>query len=176
MARLMDNFRYYMGRLGTPGMVGALLILASLAYEETVVLAREAMLDEQVLRNEQAQREEAAMRQRSAQTGAIATGQPSLAPAVAAALRRLFDAAEKAGLELDRGEYRLTEANDARLRIYQLSLPVYGSYPEIRMFVAEALNTDPALALTAVQLRRDSIETPDIDAQLNFTLFLEPGA
>jgi len=88
----------------------------------------------------------------------------------------LFDAADKAGLKLDQGEYRLTEVKDAHLRRYQLSLPVYGGYPEIRAFVAQALNTDPALALNAIQLRRDRIESPDLEALLNFTLYLEIGA
>lgn len=176
MASLLDNSNYYLGRLGWVGMVGALLFIAGLAYENTVVRPREAMVDEQLLHNEQARRKEAEMRALEAQTDAGIAGRPSLAPAAAAALGRLFDAADKAGLELDQGEYRLTETKDAHLRLYQLSLPVYGSYPEIRAFVAEALNTDPALALIGMQLRRETIETPEIDAMLNFTLFLEPGA
>ncbi|MBS1147354.1 MAG: hypothetical protein H6R08_1530 [Proteobacteria bacterium] len=48
--------------------------------------------------------------------------------------------------------------------------------PEIRAFVAQALNADPALALTAIQLRRERIESPDLDGLLNFTLYLELGA
>jgi len=101
---------------------------------------------------------------------------PAGAPAAAAARRRLCGAAGRAGLELDRGEYRLTEIKDAHLRRYQLSLPVDGGYPEIRRFVAEALNADPALALTAIQLRRDRIESPDLEGLVNFTLYLELGA
>jgi hypothetical protein len=45
----------------------------------------------------------AAQHARAEQTAVDATGQPALAPAVAAALRRLFEAADKTGLELDRG-------------------------------------------------------------------------
>lgn len=176
MARPLDTFRFYMGRLGRVGAVGALLIAASLVYENAVVRPREAALNEQLLGNEQARREAAAQRAHAEQTAVDATGQPALAPAVAAALRRLFDAAGQAGLELDQGEYRLTEVKDANLRRYQFSLPVAGGYPEIRAFVAQALNADPALALTAIQLRRDRIESPDLEALLNFTLYLEPGA
>lgn len=176
MARLLNTFRFYLGRLGRVGAVGALLILASLVYDTALVRPREAALSEQILHNEQARKKAAAQRERLAQTGADATGQPALAPAAAAALRRLFAAADMAGLELDQGEYRLTEVKEAHLRRYQLSLPVYGGYPEIRTFVAQALNADPALALTAMQLRRDSIETIELDALLNFTLYLEAGA
>lgn len=176
MARLLDVFKFYLGRLGRIGGVGALLIVASLAYQNGVVRPRQAALDEQILHNEQARKKAAAQRASTTQTLADATGQPALAPAVAAALRRLFAAADMAGLELDQGEYRLTEVKEAHLRRYQLSLPVTGGYPEIRAFVAQALNADPALALSAMQLRRDSIEATELDALLNFTLYLEAGA
>jgi hypothetical protein len=177
MARSIDVFKFYLGRLGRVGAAGALLIGASLAYEQGVVRPNEAALDEQILRNEQARRATEAQRaQEVTAVNADLAGQPALAPAAAAALRRLFDAADQVGLDLDRGEYRLTEVKDAHLRRYQLSLPVYGGYPEIRAFVAQALNADPALALDAIQLRRDRIETPDLEALLNFTLYLEMGA
>lgn len=176
MARLLNTFRFYLGRLGRVGAAGALLIVASLAYQNGVVRPREAALSEQILHNEQARKKTAAQRASATQTLADATGQPAQAPAVAAALRRLFAAADMAGLELDQGEYRLTEVKEAHLRRYQLSLPVSGGYPEIRAFVAQALNADPALALTAMQLRRDSIEATELDALLNFTLYLEAGA
>jgi len=176
MARPLDTLKFYLGRLGRVGAAGALLIVASLAYENAVVQPREAALEEQLLRNAQMRREAAAQHARAEQTAVDASGQPALAPAVAAALRRLFEAADKTGLELDRGEYRLAEVKDAHLRRYQLSLPVAGGYPEIRAFVAQALNADPALALTAIQLRRERIESPDLDGLLNFTLYLELGA
>ena len=176
MAQAFDTFRFYLGRLGRVGTVGIVLIIAGLVFENTMVRPREAALAAQMQRNEQAQRESAPQRARASQAETNSVLQPTLAPAAAAALRRLFDAADKIGLELDQGEYRLTEAKEAHLRRYQFSLPVFGSYPEIREFIAEVLNTDSALALTSVQLRRDSIETPDLDAQLNFTLYLEPGA
>lgn len=177
MARPLDLFKFYLGRLGRVGATGALLIGASLAYQQGVVRPNTVALDEQRVRNEQARRATEAQRaQEMSEANAGLAGQPALAPAAAAALRRLFDAADKAGLGLDQGEYRLTEVKDAHLRRYQLSLPVYGGYPEIRTFVAQALNADPALALNAIQLRRDRIESPDLEALLNFTLYLEMGA
>lgn len=178
MARPLDTFKFYLGRLGWVGVVGMLLIVASLAYENTVLRPREAALDEQMQHNEQARREATAEHARMAQSAGDASGRPALAlaPAATAALRRLFEAADKVGVELDQGEYRVTEVKDAHLLRYQLSLPLYGSYPEIRAFVTQALNADPALALTTMQLRRDSIETQELDALLNFTLYLEAGA
>lgn len=176
MARPLDTFKFYLGRLGWVGVVGVLLIAASLIHEYAVVRPNEAALDEQRQHNEQARREVIAQHARLAQSARNAGVGPALAPAATAALRRLFEAADKVGVELDQGEYRVTEVKDAHLLRYQLSLPVYGSYPEIRAFVTQALNADPALALSAILLRRDSIETPDLDGLLNFTLYLEVGA
>lgn len=177
MARPLDDVWFYLGRLGWAGAVGAALIVGSLAYDAAVVRPREAALEAQLSRNEQARLAAEALRAAAtAEADAGVAGQPALAPAAAAALRRLFDAASGAGLELAQGEYRLTEVKEAQLRRYQVSLPVAGGYPEIRAFVARALNADPALALTAIQLRRERIESPDLEAQLNFTLYLESGA
>ena len=177
MARPVDTMRFYLGRLGKAGALGMLLVVGSLAYDATVVRSREVALADQLTRNQQALRAIEAQRARATtEADAGKAGQPTLAPAAAAALRRLFEAADKTGLELPQGEYRLTEVRDAHLRRYQLSLPVSGGYPEIRAFVARALNADPALALAAIQLRRDRIESPDLDALLNFTLYLESGA
>lgn len=177
MARSVDTMRFYLGRLGKVGLAGALLVAGSVAYDAMVVRPRETAAANQLVQNQLARKSAEAQRARAQAEGdAGMKGQPQLAPAAAAALRRLFEAADKAGLELPQGEYRLTEVKDAHLRRYQLSLPVAGSYPEVRAFVAHALNDDPALALTAIQLRRERIENTDLDVLLNFTLFLEVGA
>lgn len=167
--------RFHLGRLGRPGALGALLSVGALAWQMAVVLPRAEALTEQLARNAEAGR--AAQAERAAADAAAgAAVQTPLAPAAAAALRRVFEAAEAAGLELPQGEYRLTEIRDAHLRRYQLSLPLDGDYPGIRRFVAEALNGDPALALTGFQLRRARIESSELEGLLSFALFLEAGA
>lgn len=176
MAPSFKLLRFYLGRLGRVGMAGAVLIVGSLVYDAAVVRPREAALEARLIRNAAARRAEAQRARAATEADASLARQPTLAPAAAAALRRLFSAADKAGLELAQGEYRLTEVKEAHLRRYQLSLPVAGGYPEIRAFVVQALNADPALALAAIQLRRERIESPDLEALLNFTLYLEPGA
>jgi hypothetical protein len=175
MARRLNGLWFYVGRLGGAGAVGLGLIVGSLVYDAAVVRPREAALEAQLSRNARLAAEALRAEAAAAADTAVAD-QPTLAPAAAAALRRLFNAASRAGLELAQGEYRLTEVKDAHVRRYQVSLPVAGGYPEIRAFVARALNADPALALTAIQLRRERIESADLEAQLNFTLYLESGA
>lgn len=172
MTRPLDHLRYRLRRLGRVGALGSVLLLASLAYTQFALKPLQAQTAAQLRDNASARAALQAEAARSAENGAKASPQPMLAPAAAAALRRLFEAAAQAGLELDQGEYRLTEVGDARLRRYQLALPVAGSYPQIRAFLTEALNNDPALALVAVRLRRERIEATEVDAMLNFILYL----
>lgn len=178
MAVSLARLQFGLARLGWAGALGAALVAGSLAYDATVVRAREARLEEQLQRNDAARRAaeaEAAAREATRAEPASA-GKPELAPEAVAALHGVFDAAAESGLELAQGEYRLTEVREAGLRSYQLSLPVAGSYADIRAFIAQALNADPALALTAIQLRRERIEEVEVEAMINFTLYLEPGA
>jgi hypothetical protein len=175
--RALDTLKYYLGRLGKPGAIGALLVVASLAWDAAVVVRNEAALERQLAKNEAARLAAEAQRAQAEAEAAVGIdGQPALAPAAATALRRLFDTAAKNGLELAQGEYRLNVVKEAGLQRYQLSLPVAGAYPEIRAFVAEALNADPALALAAIKLRRDRIEDTALEGLVNFTLYLEMGA
>jgi hypothetical protein len=177
MARPLDTLKFYLGRLGRVGAVGAALIVASLAWDAAVVRQDEAALQRQLVKNEQARLAAEAQRAQAETEAATGIdGQPALAPAAAAALRRLFDTAAKNGLELAQGEYRLSVVRDAGLQRYQLSLPVAGGYPQIRAFIAETLNADPALALAAIKLRRDRIESTELEGLVNFTLYLEIGA
>ena len=177
MARPLDTLKFYLGRLGRVGAVGAALIVASLAWHAAVVRPSEAALQHQLVKNEQARLAAEAQRAQAETEAATGIdGQPALAPAAAAALRRLFDTAAKNGLELAQGEYRLSVVRDAGLQRYQLALPVAGGYPEIRAFVGQALNADPALALAGIKLRRERIESPDLEGLVNFTLYLEIGA
>lgn len=176
MARTLDLLGYRLGRLGWAGMAGGLLLAASTAWWQFGVKPLEAQAAAQRDDNARVRSVMQAEAARAVQDGVATAERPVLAPAAAAALRRLFDAAGRAGLQLDQGEYRLTEVGSAHLRRYQLSLPVAGSYPAIRAFIMQAINDDPALALVAVRLRRERIEVTDLDAVLNFTLYLGDGA
>jgi hypothetical protein len=87
-------------------------------------------------------------------------------------LARLFEAARAAGLNLTEGRYQ--EARDAGsgLTRLKISLPVSGSYPAIRAFVAQALNGQPSLAMEGMRLSRDTPGDGDIQGDLRFVLFL----
>ncbi|MEI7970036.1 MAG: hypothetical protein WCJ69_13715 [Betaproteobacteria bacterium] len=81
------------------------------------------------------------------------------------------NAAGHNGLVLDHGDYRMPPRGRDRLQRYQVSLPVRGTYPQLRGFIAETLATVPAAALEDIVMRREAIGSPVLDARLTFTLY-----
>jgi Tfp pilus assembly protein PilO len=90
-------------------------------------------------------------------------------------LGHIHNAAMDNGLVLESGEYRLQQPKDARLARYQVMLPVRGTYPQLRGFVADVLERVPAAGLEDVVVKRDAIGNPTLDAQLKFVIYLSGG-
>ncbi|MDT8363935.1 MAG: type 4a pilus biogenesis protein PilO [Nitrosomonas sp.] len=80
--------------------------------------------------------------------------------------------AKNRGIEVIRGDYRLVLEKEAKLARYEIQLPVRGSYPQLRAFIADALQMIPALALASVAIKRENIQTGRIDANLGMYLYL----
>lgn len=165
LARSLSRVIFQFARLGWPGALGAGLLLAALAVD----LLANAPLEE------------------SLATAQAAAAHRALLPPVAervrkpvalpreraeAALPRMFAAARHHDLLLDEGRYaELGKAGEnRRLRI---DLPVSGTYPALRAFLAEVLDDNPALALESLDLTRDNIEETELEARLRFVLNLE---
>lgn len=87
-------------------------------------------------------------------------------------LERIYAAAEKNGVQLDAGEYKLLQERNQKLARYQLTLPVRGNYMQVRGFIAEVLTAVPAAALDEIGFRRDSLGSTVLDARLRFTVYL----
>lgn len=167
--RLGDWLAWGAARLGWPGLLGLALLGASLALCQVGVHPLEA----EAIRLET----QAAVRARQP---APAQGAPlpdwrTLLPADDQAYVRLaglFKAAHAAGLALDEGNYRTQAETRSGLVRRVVTLPVSGSYPALREFLAEALNQDEALALEGLRLSRDSLENPELQAELRFAFYL----
>jgi hypothetical protein len=96
-----------------------------------------------------------------------------LAPATDAPqiLRRLHQAARETGLNFERGEYRPVSDAKSELIEYQLTLPVQGTYPQVRRFLDRAMRDTPGLALEGIGFQREQAGHA-LEAQLRLTLFL----
>jgi hypothetical protein len=83
--------------------------------------------------------------------------------------------ARAAGLNFERGEYRPVTDGTADLVGYQITLPVRGSYPQVRRFLDRAMRHTPGLALDGITFQREDAGKA-LEAQLRFTLFLRKTA
>lgn len=92
-------------------------------------------------------------------------------PASSERQQRLADLLElsiRIGLAGARTEHRLSSSEGLeRLRV---TMPVTGSYAQVRALISAALAHDPALSLDAVKIRRVSPLTADVDAELQWSL------
>jgi len=79
----------------------------------------------------------------------------------------------KQKIALNRGDYKLTKAKQGQLMRYEIVLPLEGSYTQIRQFIVATLQRIPALALSDMQIKRENVATPTVQARIVFTLFLQ---
>jgi Tfp pilus assembly protein PilO len=91
-------------------------------------------------------------------------------------VRRLHARARDAGLVLERGDYRPQSDPAGRLMRYEIVLPVKGSYPQVKRFLAQAMADTPGLALDAIGLQREQDTSAELEVQLRFTVFMRVAA
>lgn len=163
--------------LGWPGGAGLALLLISAVVYGTLVNAHQARLDA-------IKQETATLKQRIAQ--AAKSGIPEAGSVdelnkfygfFASGthtewLDKLYATAEAEQLVLAQGEYRGLADKSGKLTRYQVTLPVKGSYVQIRKFIDAALIAVPVAALDDVNFKRETIAANQLEARIKFTLFL----
>ena len=94
-------------------------------------------------------------------------------PAAEARQRRLADLLEVAireGVNVPHTEHKLAVDSATGLERLRISMPVQGSYAQIRQFIGVALLQDPALSLDSLRLHRPSPQVSQVDAELVWSL------
>jgi hypothetical protein len=85
---------------------------------------------------------------------------------------RMHQLAERDGLTLESGEYRMERSRDWPVANYRITLPIHGSYPQIRRYIDDLLREVPAAALEDLAIQRDNVSAADVDAKVRLTLYL----
>ncbi|MGX9773211.1 hypothetical protein ACWYXN_06840 [Janthinobacterium aestuarii] len=85
---------------------------------------------------------------------------------------RLYATAAENGIALDQGQYQLSHDSKGKLWRYEIVLPVHGSYPQVRAFLAQVLTKIPHLALQSVSFERQKVGDAMIEANIRLTLYL----
>ncbi len=91
---------------------------------------------------------------------------------VPAVLERLFAAAARENLDLPQGDYRVAKESTGRLIRYEIMLPLKGSYPGLRRFIAQSLQETPALSLQGASFVRQGAGDIGVDAQVRLALYV----
>jgi hypothetical protein len=169
------------GSLGWHGVIGALLLAASAFAYLLLVLPRDAEAQrlEQTLAAAQARLEQTrgAQTVEAAPLAQLEAFYAHFPPKgdVSGALRQIYGAAARNQVELAQAEYRLIPERELRLLRYQLNVPVKGSYSQIRSFAADVLRDLPFASLDDINLQREAIGNPRVEARLRFSLYLRDG-
>ncbi len=87
-------------------------------------------------------------------------------------LEKLVTVAEKNGLKLNDGEYKVTRDKSGQLMRYRIILPVQGKYPQIRKFLASLATEIPIMALENVQFERKDITDSTVQVKIKLVLYL----
>jgi hypothetical protein len=87
-------------------------------------------------------------------------------------LGKVYAVAEKQGLDLPRGEYRLVSPAGEVIATYEAIFALRGRYTQVRAFIAGILEEIPNVALDDVRLERQRTADNMVDARLRLTFFL----
>ncbi|MGC2167014.1 MAG: type 4a pilus biogenesis protein PilO [Gallionella sp.] len=87
-------------------------------------------------------------------------------------LEKLSSIAQQNGLQLNDGEYKVTRDKAGMLMRLGISLPVRGTYPQIRNFLSSLKTDIPSLVLEKVQFERKNIVDSSVQTKIALALYL----
>jgi len=167
------RLRQWARRLGIGGLTGLGLLAAALLLQAFQVESLQQTIHAQHARL-------AALRQAAVRREAAPAPLPlnplATLPATGEASRLIGEVERLAranGLTLPRGQYSVSTLTGTSLQRWQLVLPVTGSYPALHAFIATVLERLPNLTLDELKLKRDRIESTQLQAELRLGLFVE---
>ena len=89
-------------------------------------------------------------------------------------LAKLYGIAVATGVELQSASYR-TPPTTGRVERYEISVPVTGSYAQIREFIKRSLAEIPILSIDQLSIKRQSRNDGAVQAELRLTLHRVKG-
>lgn len=172
MSAWLWQLRQWSRVLGVPGLIG----LGLLATALLVQLSQVESLQQTAIA-QQARLADLRLAATAREVAPVAPLNPlaSLPPTGEAAqlIGELEQLARAHELELPRGQYSVTSLKGTALQHWRLVLPVETDYPTLHAFLAAALERLPNLALDELKLKRDRIESDELQAELRLSLFVE---
>ncbi len=181
LSRIQLQLRWQIARLGNAGKIGVGLFVVAGIFFVAAVLPQDTELQELKERAETIQYN---AQQTLGETETVnkISGDQALQifyeffPRIDSSpfwIRELVRIAKQQGVEINSSDFRLTIEQGARLARYEMILPVRGRYPQIRAFIAGALEAVPAMAIVGIAIKRDNIQSTQLEARLEINLYLD---
>ncbi len=165
-------------RLGPAGVLGLGVLLGCAGFYVNAVAPMEARADAERLALQSAARDASPHRLVSASGGEEELRRfYALFPApgqLADEVQHLHRLARSAGLDLAQGEYRL-ERRPTGLSAYRITLPLHGSYTQLRRFLSAVLSDMPTVSIDSLRFERSKSADTQLSAQLRVTLHARPS-
>lgn len=179
---ILPQLSWEASRLGTIGKIGLGLLVVAIVLLITLVLPQETTLQTLKAHVETLQSQPLSPSQKASRpTQKIGDNQAlqifyEFFPQIDSSpfwIRELAQIAKKQRVEINSSDYRLVQEKGSRLARYEMILPVRGRYPQIRAFIADALQAVPAMAITGMAIKRENIKTEQLDVRLEINLYLD---
>ena len=168
----MKRIRGFINQLGITGIAGLGILLACIPLYFGALLPAQRELDARHA-GRKFMAPVSAVDRRAAELEAFYALFPPV-EALGSELERLYGFARASGLELLQGEYRV-ERRPASLTFYRVTLPVRGTYTQLRRFGSEVLTRMPAASIDGLRFERKKPGDAMLDAQLRLTIHFRPG-
>jgi Tfp pilus assembly protein PilO len=179
MKPTLRDLRELASRLGWMGGLGVVLLLFALAFHATRVAPHErelAALSTEAGNLQQRLRSGQALASKPNESSAeqLAAFYAYFPPSAAAPelLGKIHAAAGANGIVLRSGEYKFERNADQKLARYQITLPLVGSYGQVRRFVATVLADVPAASVDEIQMKRESIASTTLEVRIRLSMYL----
>jgi hypothetical protein len=182
LRNILLQIRWEAVRLGTIGKIGLGLLIMAIVLLIAAILPQDTTLQTLKTRAETLQTQPLSTSQKTSRpTQKIGDDQAlqifyEFFPQIDSSpfwIRELARIAKKQRVEINSSDYRLVLEKGARLARYEMILPVRGRYPQIRAFIADALQAVPAMAITGMVIKRENVKTEQLDVRLEINLYLD---
>lgn len=174
-------------KLGVLGLIGIMLLLVSLSVYLLVILPAQRELASSMLnlaevkqsRHQVTAQVVQVARDPVADMASFYAAFPKGA-SLSSSLRLIQQTAIGQKLALNKGDYKLSLAKpvgaNSELVRYEVQLPMTGQYTQMRAFINGVLQKIPNLALSEIQIKRETSLMPTVEVRLLLVLFVKGDA
>lgn len=174
---LINAIHYRIRIFGWQALLGLILLIACILFNIAVVIPKSHQLEQLKFRKSQLSAtasEHAKTLEDASPQALLRTFYHFLPPESDAVklLSQVYKVATDYDVTAEKVDYHLTRNPTAQFSSYQVSLPLRGSYVEIRQFVNTLMNTLPSMSIDELSFHREDIHSNQVEANLRFSLIL----